>query len=111
MSAGEKQESSQRANGLHYLKPHWKIIRDGFPLSVFDFLSLVPLTAMLVLSAHDSLDSLDIVSLFIATDTTFIEIVHTAAGHSFQVIATLVKLVSRRFISNSRALNCNNLIQ
>ena len=86
MNTGEKQQSSQCANGLHYLKPHWKIIRDGFPLSVFDFLELIPVTAILMLSGHDSLDSLAIITLFLATDYTFIDIVHNAAGQAFQVI-------------------------
>ena len=109
MNTGEKQQSLQCANGLHYLKPHWKIIRDGFPLSVFDILSLFPLTTMVLLSAHDSLDSLDIVSLFIAIDATFIEIVHNAAGLSFQVIAIL-KHTSYYFNNMSRAKHPKHIL-
>ena len=90
MNASENSQNTLCQSAMQCLRPHWKIIRDGFPLALFGFLDLVAITTMLVLSAHDSLDSLDIVSLFIAADHTFIEIVHTAAGQAIQVNGTFI---------------------
>lgn len=95
---GEKEERSLCANVLHYLKPHWKIVRDGTPLALYGLLDLVPLTAMLVLSGHDSLASLAVVSLFVSGDYTFIAIVHAAAGQAFQVSESILYICTSKLL-------------
>ena len=95
MNASEEQQRSQWARLRRYFKPHWKIIRDGFPLALYGFLTLVPILGMMALSGHDSLDDLDIVSLFIAADFTIIQTVHFASGLAFQVRASCLTLLTR----------------
>lgn len=93
-------EKPPAENTLRCLKPLWRTVRDGVPLAVFCILELVPLTLMLVLSGHDSLDSLEVVSLYFATDYTFIEIVHHAAGQAFQVL-TAIHVLCNHFFSTA----------
>lgn len=85
MDTGDEEKRSQCVNALHYLKPHWKIVRDGLPLALCNVLELLPATAMIVFSGHDSLDSLDIIYLFIAAYLNFIDVVSASAGPAIQV--------------------------
>ena len=85
MNTGKNLHNSYYQRAFQYFRPHWKIIRDGFPLNIFGLLDLVGITTMLVLSAHDSLDTVDTISLFIVADHTFIESIHIAAGQAIQV--------------------------
>ena len=83
MNALEEQQKSQCKRLRQYFKPHWKIIRDGFSLALYFFLTLVPLLGTMALC--NSLEDLVIVSLFIAVNLPIITAIHFASGLAFQV--------------------------
>ena len=85
MDGQEEKQYSLIVSILRYFKPHWKIIRNGFPLALYSFLAAVPTISLPLFGGHESLKSLDVIALFMATDTTMMRLVYFACGFAFQV--------------------------
>ena len=85
MDGQEEKQASLIVRILRYFKPHWKIIRDGFPLALYSFLTTVPLISLPIFGGHESLGTLNVVALFLATDFTLMSNVNFACGFAFQV--------------------------
>lgn len=81
----EKQESSQRDQFMGCMKIYWKIVRDGFPLALFAFLSMVPLVSLPIFGGHENIAVLNVIALYMATDFTFMSNVNFSCGFAFQV--------------------------
>ena len=85
MDGQEEKQTFLLVHVLRYFKPQWKIIRDGFPLALYSFLTSVPFISLQIFGGHESLKILNVVALFMATDFTLMNIVNFACGFALQV--------------------------
>lgn len=94
----EAKENSTRIsnNFFAYFKPHWNIISNGFPLALSFFLGNLPLISMSTFAAHETLQDINVIALFVATYFTLIENTTFSCGFAYQVIlsdCTFIKLI------------------
>ena len=85
MDGQDEKQNSLLMRILRYFKPHWKIVRDGFPIALFSFFINVPIISLPIFAAHKSLESINVIALFMATDITLMTVVYFACGFAFQV--------------------------